>query len=120
MITKAILHVIGNDIQMSTGALQTCAGHDTGSEAVIHAMKVIFEDNNTHTALLLDATNIFNLVNRQAALHNISVLCPTILKNIYGAPIELFITGEVNLHPLKALRRVIHLPWLCMLLLLPY
>ena len=72
MIKKAILHVIGNDIQMSTGALQTCAGHDTGSEAVIHAMRVVFEDNDTRAALLLDTTNAFNLVNCQAALHNIS------------------------------------------------
>ena len=53
--------------------------------------------NNTHAALIVDATNAFNLVNRQAALHNISVLCPsfsTILRNTYGAPIRLFVTGE--------------------------
>ena len=55
-------------------------------------MRAIFEDNNTHAALLVDATNVFNLVNRQAALHNISVLCPSfstgILKNTYGAPMH--------------------------------
>ena len=35
--------------------------------------------------------------NCQCALHNISILCPsfaTILKNTYGVPIRLFITGE--------------------------
>ena len=88
IIAKAILHVIGDDIQLAAGALQTCAGHDAGSEAAIHAMKSIFDDDNTQAALLVDATNAFNLVNRQAALHNISVLCPsfsTILKNTYGA-----------------------------------
>ena len=36
IIAKAILHVIGNDIQLSAGALQTCAGHDAGCEATIH------------------------------------------------------------------------------------
>ena len=85
---------------MSARALQTCAGHDAGSEAAIHAMRVIFEDSNTHAALLVDATNAFNLVNRQAALHNISVLCPsfsTILRNTYGAPIRLFVTGQGEL-----------------------
>ena len=64
---------------MSAGALQTYAGHDTGSEASIHAMWAIFEDNNKyniHTALLVDATNAINLVNHQAALLNTSVLCP--------------------------------------------
>ena len=82
---------------MAAGALQTCAGHDAGSEAAIHAMRAIFENNNTHAALLVDVTNAFNLVNRQAALHNIYILCPsfsTILKNTYGAPIGHFITGE--------------------------
>ena len=52
------------------------------------------------TQLLVDATNAFDLVNCQAALDNISVLCPsfsTILKNTYGAPIQLFITGEGEL-----------------------
>ena len=44
IIAKAILHVIGNDIQLSARAVQTCAGHDAGSEAIIHAMRVIFED----------------------------------------------------------------------------
>ena len=65
-------------------------------------MRVIFEDNNTHAALLdlVDTTNAFNLINHQAALHNISLLCPsfsTILKNMYGVPIRLFITGEGEL-----------------------
>ena len=92
--------MIRNDIQMSAGALQTCAGHDTGSEGIIHAMRAIFEDSNTHAALLVDATNAFNLVNHQAALHNVSVLCPSfssILRNTYGAPIRLFVTSEGEL-----------------------
>ena len=64
---------------MSAGALQTCAGHDADSKAAIYAMRAIFEDNNTHPALLVDTTNAFNLGNCQAALHNISVLCPSFL-----------------------------------------
>ena len=47
---------------MSAGALQTCADHDAGSEAAIHVMRAIFEDN-THAALIVDATNAFNLIN---------------------------------------------------------
>ena len=60
-------------------------------------MRAISENNNTREALLVDAINAFNLVNCQAALHNISVLCPsffTILKNTYTAPIRLFIICE--------------------------
>ena len=38
------------------------------------------------------ASNAFNSVNRQAALHNISILCPAlsmVLHNTYGAPSSL-------------------------------
>ena len=42
IIAKAILHVLGNDIQLAVRALQTCAGQDVGSEAAIHAMRAIF------------------------------------------------------------------------------
>ena len=79
IIAKPILYVIGNYIQLSAGALQTFAGHGAGSEAAIHSMRTIFEDNNTHAALLVDATNAFNLVTHHIALHNNSVLYPSFL-----------------------------------------
>ena len=63
-------------------------------------MRELFDNDSTHTTILVDATNAFNLVNCQAALHNISVLCASfskILKNTSGAPIRLFITGEDEL-----------------------
>ena len=89
IIAKAILHVIGDDIQLAAGALQTCAGHDAVLEAAIHAMKSIFDDDDTQAALLVDATIAFYLVNRQVALHSISVLCPsfsTTLKTLMALP----------------------------------
>ena len=92
-----LFSVIRTDIQLAAGALQICAGHDTGAEAAIHAMREIFTHENTDAVLLVDASNASNQVNRQSALHNISILCPsfaTILKNTYGVPIRLFITGE--------------------------
>ena len=60
--------MIGNDIQLSAGALQTCTGHDAASEAAIHSMRAIFEDNNTHAALLVDTTNAFNLVTHHSSI----------------------------------------------------
>ena len=41
IIAKAVLYAIGDDIQLAAGALQTCAGHNVGSIAAIHAMKSI-------------------------------------------------------------------------------
>ena len=80
-MSKAILCVLGNDIQLAVGALQTCAGHKAGSEAAVHAMSASFKDEDTNAVLLVDATNAFNQLNRQAALHNISVLCPSFSTN---------------------------------------
>ena len=68
-----------------------------GCEAAIHAVRDLFSDASSEAALLVDASNAFNCVNRQAALHNISILCPalsTILHNTYGAPTRLFVTGQ--------------------------
>ena len=35
----------------------------------------------TEGALLVDATNALNSINRQAALHNISIICPSIVQD---------------------------------------
>ena len=46
---------------------------------------------------LIDATNALNTINRQAALHNVSVLCPplaTILRNTYQEPSTLVVPGN--------------------------
>ena len=43
-------------------------------EAAIHAMRNIFEADQTDAVLLIDASNTFNTLNRAAALHNIRVL----------------------------------------------
>ena len=71
IIDKAILAVIKYDILEAAGALQLCAGHGAGSEASIHAMRSVFQDEQSEAVLLVDATNAFNSLNRQAALHNI-------------------------------------------------
>ena len=96
IVAKSILKVIGNDIQAAAGPLQACAGHEAGCEAAIHAMKEIQSLQETEVILLVDANNAFNTINRQAALHNIRIICPaisTILNNTYQKPIRLFITG---------------------------
>jgi len=60
-------------------------------------MREMFKGDKFEAAPLVDASNAFNCVNRQAALNNISVLCPsfsTILNNTYGAPVRLFVVGK--------------------------
>ena len=39
-------------------------------------MKEISDDEQTDAVILVDASNAFNTLNRNAALHNIQILCP--------------------------------------------
>ena len=79
---------------MVAGALQTCAGQNAGAEVAVHAMKNLFEKEDTEAVLLVDTNNAFNRINRQAA-HQYSL--SIIQHNTYGMPIRLFITGEGEL-----------------------
>ena len=100
IIAKSVLRVVREDIQEAVGPLQTCAGYETGyeagCEAAVHALNQMMESEETEALLLVDATNAFNTLNRQAALHNIQVICPvisTILNNTYKAPVRMFVAG---------------------------
>ena len=49
-----------------------------GCEAAVHAMRQLFHDPGSQAVLLVDASNAFNSVNGQAALHNILRICPSL------------------------------------------
>ena len=100
IIAKAVLRLVDLDIQTACGALQVCAGYEGGCEAAVHAMRQLFQDLGCQAALLVDASNALNSVNRQAALHNILRLCPSlaqILINTYQSPVRLVIPGSGGL-----------------------
>ena len=73
-----MLKVISRDIEEAAGPLQVCAGQDGGCEAAVHAVREIFKNPESEAVLLVDATNAFNSLNRMAALHNITVCCPSL------------------------------------------
>ena len=73
IIGKCVMNIAKKDVVEGSGSLQLCAGQKSGSEAAIHAMHTIFETDETDGVLLIDASNAFNALNRQAALHNIRV-----------------------------------------------
>ena len=60
-------------------------------------MKEIMLSDETQAVLLVEVGNAFlNTINRQAALHNIGVICPsisTVLNNTYQTPVRLLVTG---------------------------
>ena len=90
--------MIGGDIQQNVGIVQVCAGQAAGIEAAIYAMQHIYENDNTEALLLVDAANVFNVLNQKVALHNISILCPVmsiILQNTYGGTSDLYVGREI-------------------------
>ena len=99
------------------GPLQVGVGQIAGCEAAIHAMRELYSDASSEAALLVDASNAFNSVNRQAALDNISVLCPSlsvILHNAYGTLSCLFVTGQGRFLQVREQLRAISLQCQCM------
>ena len=97
IVGKSILSVINSDILDIAGPLQLCAGQEAGCEAAVHAIRCIFESQDTEAILLVDASNAFNCLNRETALRNTLHLCPSlgrVLINTYRSDIDLYIDGE--------------------------
>ena len=95
IIGKVIGWTLKQDIQQAAGPLQVATGLESGAEAAIHAMREIFEGEDCEAVILVDASNAFNALNRQTALHNIQYICPpfaTILINTYRQPSRLIIS----------------------------
>ena len=51
---KCVMHVTKPDVIDASGSLQVCAGHKSGSEAAIHAMRSIFDADETDAVLLIE------------------------------------------------------------------
>ena len=62
-ILRRIASIIREDIILVVGLLQVCAGQE---------MHEINEDQLSETVLLVYASNTFNMINRNAFLHNIN------------------------------------------------
>ena len=115
IIAKAVLSVLKFDIMESSGPLQLCAGQVCVLEAAVKAVRSAFNQDPTEGVLLVDASNAFNVLNHQVALHNPQYLCPpiaTILINCYRSSTDLFVDG-ITLQSSEGLLRGIRWPSLC-------
>ena len=54
---KCVMQVTKPDIIDASGSLQVCAGHKSGSEAAILAMRSTFNADETDPVLLINAPN---------------------------------------------------------------
>ena len=87
IIGKYIMAVVKEDVRITTGNLQVCAGKQAGGKTAIHAMRKIFGQNECEMVMLVDVKNAFNTLNRKTMLHNIRVKCPslaTYVENTYS------------------------------------
>ena len=73
---KAVIILLKKDVLQAVGSLQLWAGQIAGSEAAIHEMHYVFNDDNMKGILLIDAENAFNSINRKVMLHNLKFICP--------------------------------------------
>ena len=100
IIGKAVMIIVKPDILNATGYKQLCAGQEAGCEIAVHAVKDIYESNETDGFIQIDASNAFNSINRNVLLHNIRIICPeiaTYIINCYITPARLFIDGGKEL-----------------------
>ena len=104
IIGKCVTRVVKQDLINASGAMQVCAGPKSGGEVAIHSLHNVFEAGETDAALLVDASNAFNSLNRAAALNNIRVIA-TYVTNNYRVPACLFVVGGSEL---KRLQRELH------------
>ena len=61
------MKLLRKDIVKATGSLQLCAGQDAGSEAVIHAVYDMFNEDDTGVVLMVDASKCFEF-NQQRSI----------------------------------------------------
>ena len=60
IIGKTVVHTMKEEIIRSVGNLQLCAGHESDCETAILAMSQIFNEEDSESVLLIDASNAFN------------------------------------------------------------
>ena len=104
IIGKAVMSILRKDILVTSGNLQLCAGQKSVCEIAIHAAADLFDDDNNHGVLQIDAHNAFNSINRAVISHNMKILCPefaTFINNCYMKPARLFVMGGSEIQSLE-------------------
>ena len=98
IMTAALILNFRGEKQNATGPMQTRGGARSGVEVAVHTMSGLFDDSKTECILFVDVDNAFNRLNFQAALQNISFICPqisTFLNNVYKSPTPFYTKQRV-------------------------
>lgn len=78
IIGKTVCFLTRYDLNDTCNITQLCGGVKCGIEAEIHTVSDLFKENGDDGwgVLMIDASNAFNSINRQAALWNTRILWP--------------------------------------------
>ena len=98
IIAKAILFILKSDIQDAVGSMQLCAGQIAEVEAAIHAMRELFEKDETEALLLVNASNAFHALTTLLIIRRLSPLS-AVLVNTHHASTKLYADGTTLLFP---------------------
>ena len=96
---KVVMSAFSEDVTIASSDAQMC-GRRSGSEAAIHAMRRMFQHENSDPVIFVDAANTFNSLNRKVFVHNIKFICPEIaayVNNCYSVPARSFVNGGLEL-----------------------
>ena len=102
---KVVMYIAKKDVKDAAGSLQVWTAQEARSEAALHAIYDVYQQDETEAFLLVDADNVVNSINRKAMFHNISItnnnmsLITTFIANCYMKPARLFVVGN---HETKA------------------
>ena len=98
IICRAIAELIEFDVMKAVAPAQLCVGVPSACEIGAHAVRKAFgECPGVEGVLCVDASNAFNSLNRQAALHNIPRVCHVagqVFANCYSAAISLYMEDD--------------------------
>ena len=78
------MQAVKKDAIKAAGCRQLCTGQKAGSEAAIHGMHEMFDDNKTEKILLVDAENAYKTISRKVLLHNTEYLYPELATFTYN------------------------------------
>ncbi|CEM36215.1 unnamed protein product [Vitrella brassicaformis CCMP3155] len=102
-IGAVLMRIMGKAMAKAVGmrrlcdADQLCAGLKGGVEGAIHTVSGVFDSGDVECAILVDATNAFNTMNRPAALWNVRILwprCSRFLFNTYRGHAALYMRDQ--------------------------
>ena len=98
IIGNTIMYVLKKDVREISGNLKLCVGHRSECEIAVYAAVDLFNDDNNHGILQIDANNAFNYINRQVVIHKMKILryvpeFAVYIRNCYTKPVIQFVTG---------------------------